>query len=89
MGCLRWLENLKQSTAFFGDPGRCVHIGDRESDIYELFCTAHVIGTLFLIRTCVNRLAGKGNHTIADEMDEVTVKGLHRIEVRDSKGDPD
>lgn len=34
---IRWLENLKQSTALLGDPGRCVHIGDRESDIYELF----------------------------------------------------
>jgi hypothetical protein len=32
----RWLENLRQSTALFADPGRCVHIGDRESDIYEL-----------------------------------------------------
>ena len=36
----RWLENLRQSTLLFDDPGRCVHIGDRESDIYELFCTA-------------------------------------------------
>ncbi|WP_407175625.1 hypothetical protein [Bradyrhizobium sp. STM 3562] len=26
---------------------------------------------------------------MADEMDEVAVKGLHRIEVRDSNGDPD
>jgi hypothetical protein len=26
---------------------------------------------------------------MADEMDEVTVKGLHRIEVKDSNGDPD
>jgi hypothetical protein len=34
-------------------------------------------------------LAGDGDHTIADEMDEVAVKGLHRIEVRDSNGDPD
>jgi hypothetical protein len=83
------LENLKQSKAFFADPGRCVHISDRESDIYELFCTAHGIGTHSLIRTCVDRLAGEGDHTIADEMDEVTVKRLHRIEVRDSKGDPD
>jgi hypothetical protein len=37
----------------------------------------------------VDRLAGAGDHTIADEMDEVAVKGLHRIEVRDSKGDLD
>jgi hypothetical protein len=29
------------------------------------------------------------DHTIADEMDEVAVKGLHRIEVKDSNGDPD
>ena len=37
---IRWLENLRQSTALLQDPQRCVHIGDRESDIYELFCTA-------------------------------------------------
>src|SRR3984893_433513 len=86
---IRWLENLKQSTELLGDPGRCVHIGDRESDIYELFCAAQEIGTHFLVRTCVDRLAGDGDHTIADEMDEVAVKGLHRIEVRDSNGDSD
>jgi hypothetical protein len=86
---IRWLENLRQSTELLDDPGRCAHIGDRESDIYELFCTAQEIGTHFLIRTCVDRLAGDGDHTIADEMAEVAVKGLHRIEVRDSKGDID
>jgi hypothetical protein len=59
------------------------------SDIYEPFCAAQEIGTHFLIRTRVDRLAGDGDHTIADEMDEVAVKGLHRIEVRDSKGDPE
>jgi hypothetical protein len=86
---IRWLDNLKQSTELLNDPGRCVHIGDRESDIYELFCTAQQIGTHFLVRTCVDRLAGDGNHTIAEEMDEVAVKGLHRVEVRDSNGNPD
>ena len=86
---IRWLENVQQSTALLGDPGRCVHIGDRESDIYELFCAAQDVGTHFLIRTCVDRLAGDGGHTIADEMDAIAVKGLHRIAVRDSNGDPD
>src|SRR5262245_35377636 len=38
---------------------------------------------------CVDRLAGDGSHTIAEEMDEVAVKGLHRVEVRNSNGDPD
>lgn len=84
---IRWLENLKQSTALLNDPERCVHIGDRESDIYELFCSAESLGTHFLLRTCVDRLAGDGKHTIAAEMEEVRIQGLHRIQVRDEKGD--
>jgi hypothetical protein len=86
---IRWLENVQQSTELLSDPGRCIHVGDRESDIYELFCAAQAMGTHFLIRTCVDRLAGDGDHTIADEMEEVAVKGLHRIEVRDNNGDPE
>ena len=86
---IRWLENLKQSTATLGDPARCVHIGDRESDIYELFCTAQEIGTHFLIRTCVDRLAGDGNHTVADEMKRAKIRGQHRLAVRDADANPD
>jgi hypothetical protein len=82
----RWLENVMQSTALLAEPERIVHIGDRESDIYELFSEAHQAGTHFLLRTCVNRLAGEGDHTVADEMREVRVQGLHRVEVRDKKG---
>jgi hypothetical protein len=84
----RWIENLRQSTARLGDPDRCVHVGDRESDIFELFCAASELGTHFLVRTCTNRLAGDGEHTVVDEMSEVRVKGLHRIEFRDAKGRP-
>jgi hypothetical protein len=86
---IRWLENVQQSTELLGEPGRCVHVADREGDIYELFCAAREAGTHFVIRTCVDRLAGDGDHTIADEMDEVAVKGLHRIQLRDNDGDPD
>jgi hypothetical protein len=82
----RWLENLRQSTALLNDPTRCVHIGDRESDIYELFCTAQDLGTHFLLRTCVDRLAGDGTHTISSEMAEVRCKGVHRIQVSDRNG---
>jgi hypothetical protein len=83
---IRWLENLRQSTELLAEPTRCVHIGDRESDIYELFCAAQDAGTHFLLRTCVDRLAGDGAHTIAAEMAEVSCKGVHRIEVRDRHG---
>lgn len=83
---IRWLDNLRRSTALFGAPNRCVHIGDRESDIYELFCLARKLETHFLVRTCVDRLAGDGSHTVTDEMKEVKVRGLHRVEVADRHG---
>ena len=81
----RWLENVRQSTALLAKPERIVHIGDRESDIYELFSIAHQAGTHFLLRTCVDRLAGEGDHTVSEEMREVRVKGLHRVEVREER----
>jgi hypothetical protein len=84
---VRWLENLRQSTALFQEPQRCVHIGDRESDIYEFFSTAHELGTHFLVRTCVERRAGEGDHTVAEEMKEVRVKGRHRLKVKNNKGE--
>ena len=83
---VRWLENLKQATTLLNDPERCVHIGDRESDIYELFCAAQEAGTHFLVRTCVDRLAEDGTRTISQEMDDAPSKALHRIEVRDREG---
>ena len=86
---MRWLTKLRQSTDLLDAPERCVHIADREGDIYELFCEAHEAKTHFVIRTCVDRLAGDGEHTVADEMDEGRVKGLHRVEVRDRNGDVD
>jgi len=81
-----WLENMRQATAILGDPARLVHIGDRENDIDEFFGAAQAAGTHFLVRTCVDRLAGDGRHTIADEMGEVAVQGLHRVEVAGADG---
>jgi hypothetical protein len=81
-----WLQNLRESTELLGAPARCIHIGDRGSDIYELFCAASQVGTHFVFRTCVDRCAGDGDHTVQDEMQEVDCKGLHHIDVRDKKG---
>jgi hypothetical protein len=81
---VRWLENLKQSTQLT-NPDRCIHIGDRESDIYELFCLAQEEGTHFLIRTCVDRLAGAGSTTIAKKMQREPIRGTHVIEVLNQK----
>jgi Transposase DNA-binding len=83
---VRWLENLKQSTALLGDPPRCVHVGDRESDIYELFCAAEEARTHFLVRTCVDRLAEGGGTTISEVMGPEPVRGIHQVELRDDHG---
>jgi len=82
----RWVENLKQSTDLLGSPQRCVHVGDRESDIFELFCTAQEMNTHFLVRTCVDRLAQQGNVTISGQMKRQPVQGAHCVEVRDKHG---
>ena len=76
---------MRQSTELLGRPERLVHIGDRENDIYEFFCTANEIGTHFLVRTCVNRLAGDGKHTVATEMAEIEVQGVHRVVIGTGK----
>ncbi|MEG3081840.1 transposase DNA-binding-containing protein [Halomonas sp. 5021] len=44
---IRWLDNLRLSTELVDSPERCVHIGDRESGIFELFCLAQKLGTHF------------------------------------------
>lgn len=82
----RWIENLRQSAQRLGDPGRCVHVGDRESDIYELFCEAERAGTFFLVRTCVDRMVQAGHATISGEMNAQPIRGVHRITVQDRQG---
>jgi len=84
---IRWLENLEQSTQLV-NADRCIHIGDRESDIYELFCLADKENTHFLVRTCVDRLAGTGRTTIAKKMKREPIQGTHQIEVLDAKRRP-
>lgn len=84
----RWLENVRQSTALAEHALDCVHIGDRESDIYELFCAAHELETFFLVRTCVDRLAKEGDTTIAQVMKDVPIQGTHRVESRGKDGKP-
>jgi hypothetical protein len=85
----KWLENLRQATSSLNRPADGIHIGDRESDIFELFCAAEELGTKFLVRTCVDRLAQDGGTTINRVMRGVEVKGTHEIEVQDADGKKD
>lgn len=84
---VRRLENMRQATDLLGAPKRCVHIGDRESDIYELFCLAQELNTQFLVCTCVDRLAGDGTTTVVAEIEESDLRGLHSLQVRNRHGE--
>ena len=91
----RWLENLRQSIDLLGSPERCVHVGDRESDIYELFCLAQDLGTRFLVRVQTNRLAeppraepvpADGAHRVFNQLATVPWAGSHEVLVDGEDG---
>ena len=85
----RWLENLRQSMALIGAPERCVHVADRESDIYELFCLAQDLDTRFLVRVQTNRLAAVpanaklqlGAHRVFAQLATAPWAGCHCVTV--------
>jgi hypothetical protein len=37
---VRWLDNMRQSTLLFGEPERCIHIGDRERHLRAVLPSA-------------------------------------------------
>lgn len=83
---IRWPDALTESTRHLGEPARCVHVGDREADLFERFTAATAAGTHFLVRTCVNRFAGDGGTTVGRVMAGEPVRGTHPVEVRDDQG---
>lgn len=83
----RWLENLRQSVALLRDPQRCIHVGDRESDIYELYCLAQELDTKFFVRAQTDRLAAKSGlddsepHRVRARLAQVAWAGTHEVDV--------
>jgi hypothetical protein len=84
----RWLENLRASTALLAQPARAVHVGDQESDIFDLFAVARQLETHFLVRTRADRLADGGPETVAETVEQSPRRGLYRILLRNRKGEP-
>ncbi len=64
----RWVQNIRETVDLFDDPDRCVHVGDRESDIFELFCAAEKKQAKFLVPIQTDRLAKDGFPKISAEM---------------------
>jgi hypothetical protein len=84
---VRWLENLRSSTELLGQPQRAVHVGDQESDIFDLFGAAQQLGAHFLVRTRADRLADGGPETVAEAVGRSQRRGFNRIAVRNRKGE--
>jgi hypothetical protein len=76
---MRWLENLRSSTELLGLPKRAVHVGDQESDIFDLFGAAQQLETHFLVRTRADRLADGGPETVAEAVGQSPRRALYRI----------
>jgi hypothetical protein len=83
----RWIENLKDSDALLGDAERIVHVGDRESDIYDFFRAAYDNRSHFLVRIKVNRRTEDETVTIYDAMESAKKRGFHRTSYRDKDGE--
>jgi len=84
---IRWLDSLRLTIALTGKPERCVHIGDRESDIFELYCLANDLGTRFLVRSCVDRLVEDGKTTLSKVMSKTPVSAMHDIMFHNTSGE--
>ena len=83
---MRWLSGLETATILIGTLERLVHVGDREADIFEFFCLAARLGTHFLVRRGVDRLAVGSKHTMAKVMADVVLAGTYTVEVTAENG---
>ncbi|WP_299947822.1 IS4 family transposase [uncultured Microbulbifer sp.] len=82
---IKWLENLNSSNERVSDsPAKLVHIGDRENDIYEYLCQCQGLGSYFVVRSCVDRLANET--TLAEEVATSKAYYKHVINFTDSDG---
>ena len=82
---IRWLENAEQTNQLIQEPSQIIHIGDRESDIYEYFSSCQDLGNYFIVRSCVNRLANET--TIAEEISLQPFSCKHTISYTDNMGE--
>ncbi len=82
----RWLENMRRSSELLGDPERCVHTGDRESDIFGFFAQAREMKTHFLVRSRTDRMTAHERIRVSQIMKKGVIQGHDWIEVRNKRG---
>ena len=78
----RWIETLKFTQERIKNPIKIVIIGDRESDIYDLFLQERREGCDFLIRASQNRVTNDEPKLLFDNILNTEVKGFNEIKVK-------
>jgi len=82
----RWIESIRNVSRRVSDPSRIIHVGDRESDIFELFHEARAQGSNFLVRIRDHQRILEDGERIFDPMNSSEVAGQFKIAVKTKKG---
>jgi hypothetical protein len=82
----RWLESFEQTEKMFLNTQTQVMIGDRESDIYELFEMDRQKNSHFLVRATQNRLIEHVDRKLFTALENSESKGNLIVEVDRKKG---
>lgn len=83
---VRWLQNIRQTNELLSHPQKCVHIGDREADIFELFSECKKSESSFVVRLAVDRCMKNSKKKLFDSVNEEPVKGRYKISIHSSDG---
>lgn len=83
----KWIENIDKSTSLaMVSSKKLVHIGDRDSDMFELFELCDKTDTNFIIRVAHNRNAGYNGELLYDKVKEDVIQtGVFKLDVIDSE----
>lgn len=76
---VRWIENIRQTNELLSKPKQCIHIGDREADIYELYSECQTSGTYFVVRLDVNRRVAPSPRKLFESLREEPSKGQYCV----------
>jgi len=81
----KWLTMMEKSEKLIPKNVACVHVSDRESDIYEYFERCESIGSKYLCRRTRNRCVADEHHEINRYIDSLAEAGVIEVQVpRDS-----
>lgn len=82
----RWLETLRDTERMFSNSQIQVMIGDRESDIYELFEIPRIKNSHFLVRGTQNRLIEHIDKKLFTALENADAKGYVNLDVGRKNG---